>query len=153
MSSHDCAVRGNINVRDGITDSQVRAAIQPFLIKDGRSDFDEQVTEGNIEFDGSALSFSLNFYGYGGYQSDAVDMLVQQLETIVDGHAYIEVMDFDTGDLDAACCPQFIATDEVGRQAARLEYGILQMTDYVVPVVGKEAFETLRKHILTLPRE
>lgn len=150
MSSHDCRISAVISLNDGVSETDVRAALAQFLDAN-QMDFDAEVREGTIEIEDGKLSLELDFHGEGGYQNDDVDQLVEALSTICDGPDWLEMLDFDTGDRDAACCPEFIGTAE-NRLLARVMYGIEKMSDWVSPVIGKDVFKEVEAHILAIPR-
>ena len=142
MGSHDCRVSGAIKVKPEVTETELRKALRGFL-KAHRLDFDEQVGFGNIELHEGCLNLSIDVRGFGGYQNDDLDALVETLCTMVDGRDYIEFLDFDTGDQDAQCPPYFLGATEADRTLARVDFGILLMEPYVSPVVGKDAFQSV----------
>lgn len=149
MSSHQCRVSGAISTRPDVTEEQVRAALQPFLDAHGLN-YGEQEAKDNIEWDGSTLFLGIDFWGYGRY-SDPIYPLADSLASIVLNHDYVEVFDYDTGSEDDHCCPVFIGPDDAAKARARMLYGICELEAWVLPLIGADAFESVKNAILTLP--
>jgi hypothetical protein len=150
MSSHQCRISGAISMRPGVTEEQVHAALQPFLDAHGL-DYGEQEAKDNIEWDGSTLFLGIDFWGHGRYSDDSIDPLADSLASIVLNHDYVEVFDYDTGSEDEHCCPVFIGADDAAKARARMLYGISELESWVQPLIGVEAFESVKSVLLALP--
>jgi hypothetical protein len=145
-------VTATISLKDGVTDDEVRKALEPFL-DEHNLDFDEQVCVGNIEITDGKLCLHLDVFGDGGYADNNLDELAERLAAVVDGWGWFEFVDDDlSGDSDAARTPYFIGLDENAQETARLEYGIERMAEWVRPIIGDDAFEVVATQIVALPR-
>ena len=148
MGSHDCRVSAAINLKAGVTEKDVKRVLEDYLKEKGRS-YEALKQDGSIVIENGQLYLSIDVYGYGGYQDDGFDALVAGLCTIVEGRDYVEFHDFDTGDSEELCTPFFIGATEEDRELAKVDYGLMLMDEYVAPVVGKEAFESIANSVLT----
>lgn len=143
MSKHDCRLSGVICLKDGVGLDEVRAAFAEFLDSQCLR-FEDLVREDELSLDeGGYLYLGVRFFAYGGYQNDDVDGLARALAGLSEDGEYFEVFDYDTGDDDARCTPYFLANPEKGK----VEYGIMQMMDWVRPVVGEEKFASIVEQI------
>lgn len=145
MSSHDCRIQGTIQLKNGVTRDQVKAALSEFLEEKCQADFEELVAgeEEITYYDGNILHLNIRFHGYGGFQSDAVDALAKNLAELSEDGEFFELIDDDTADEEAQCMPYFLAAPEKGQ----LEYGIMAMSDWIRPLVGDERFESIANGI------
>ena len=146
MGSHDCRISGQLTLKEGIGAVEVKTAMTEFLTKVNR-DFDESVAHENLTIEGSDLYLGLDIHSYGGSRNETVALLATALARIVDGGGSFELLDYDTGDRDAVCCPYFVGNDKE-REIARLQYGITQMEDWVRPIIGDQKFQVVLSAIL-----
>ena len=148
MGSHDCRVSASINLKPEVTEDDVKRVLKDYL-KAQSFTYDRLHEDGSIEFEAGSLHLSIDVFGYGGYQDDALDGLVEGLCTIVEGRDYIEFLDFDTGDSEAQCTPHFIGASAEDRELAKVDYGLMLMEPFVASVVGKEAFQSITDNVLS----
>lgn len=148
MGSHDCRVSASINLKPEVTEDDVKRVLKDYL-KAQSFTYDRLHEDGSIEFEAGSLHLSIDVFGYGGYQDDALDGLVEGLCTIVEGRDYIEFLDFDTGDSEAQCTPHFIGATAEDRELAKVDYGLMLMEPFVASVVGKEAFQSITDNVLS----
>mgnify|MGYP000020475938 CR=1 FL=1 len=144
MSSHDCRIEGNIQLKDGVTRAQVEASLSAFL-EEHQSNLTAMETEGEFDFreDNGDLYLSIPFHGLGGYHDDSVERLAKNLAELSEDGEFFEMFDDDTGDDEARCTPYFLAAPEKGQ----LEYGIQAMSDWIRPLIGDERFDAISNEI------
>lgn len=152
MSSHDCQLIGTLPLKAGTSEADLRAALHDFM-DEHQLDFDQEVAEDGLSFDGTSVTLMLKFFGYGGHRNDSVDGLVAALAPLVDGHGHLEMFDYDTGDSEAFRAPYFVAANDFEEKLARLEYGIAQMRDFVQPLVGDNRFRHLENNIAEMMKQ
>lgn len=151
MSSNDCVVSGSFTLKEGVTQKEVRVAMDSFL-KAHDSDFNEQWNADAIDISDTDLSFSIDVQGRGGYRNEELEKLAENLADVVAGGAWLEFRDHDTTSEDEMCTPYFIGTADE-KVLGRVKYGIEQMEPWVRPVIGNEAFELLCGEVLTLAKD
>lgn len=144
MSSHDCRIEGNIQMKEGVTRAQVESALSVFL-EEHQTNLTVLETNGGFDFreEGGDLYLSIGFFGVGGYHSDPVERLSKNLAEISEDGEFFEMFDDETGDEDARCTPYFLAAPEKGQ----IEYGIQAMSDWIRPLIGDERFDAISNEI------
>ncbi|MYM92781.1 hypothetical protein [Duganella vulcania] len=151
MSQHDCRLSGIINTNEATTIEMIHSAMAPFLqVK--HVDFEQAMNEGSIEFDGGSLSLNIDFACAGSEYRDAeLDTLFAKLSAMVDGPNWLEVFDYDTGNIEDARVPHFLgSTDE--RKLAQLQYALVEFGQWAEPVIGKDAVMAVEAMVLAKPR-
>lgn len=151
MSSRDCCIVGQLDLRNGTTMDQVREAMVSFLAGDD-AEFDRQAEDGNIDVDCGVLLLHVDFKGYGGAGNDEANQLAESLGRICAGPGWFEVLDLDTVDQESAVTPYFIGNDSE-RRIARVEYGLQQMERWVAPIIGREKVQMIRDEISSMVSE
>lgn len=150
MSFHQCCLRGSIQIKPGTTDDVIAAAFAPLLDANGLS-FDAQLTSGAIELqerdDEQTLNVSIDFWGRGGYSSNEIDDTCKLLDRLVDGHGALEMVDYDTGDMDSMITPLFIGESLRERNRARIDYAIDQATQWLEPALDAASLHRIREYI------
>lgn len=156
MSSHDCRLSVSLNLKEGITEDDVRDALAPFLDEHGL-DFDAECqSDGDtagitLDLESGSLEVSLDVSGYGGYVNDDCDALVVSLAALIDGPDFFLFEDFDTGDSEAACIPYFIGATPLEQAKSRLSYGIQELETWLSPVVHPTVLESIKQQLLDAP--
>lgn len=145
MSSHDCRVTGSITLKNGATMQRVAEAFAPLCAR-----FGKQFEAEEIEMEGRTLHFSVDIWGNGGYEFPEMDELAHALSGLADVCGYFRLLDFDTGDMDAAETPYFVGADEVAIQEARMRFGIELAQPWIEPIIGHKQFQGLAASILEL---
>ena len=140
MSSHDCLINGSLTLKEDCTEEEIRGAFRDFT---EYQSFDDLVNSQEISVEDGELSISINVPLSLGASSDSVQNLVNTLHSLVAGHGYIEVIDFDTGSSDEHRVPIFVGASEQDRKMAQVEYGIDQMAEFVQPLIGDQQFNAL----------
>lgn len=149
MSSHQCCLRGSIQIKSGLTDDAIAAALAPLLDANGLS-FDQQLTSGAIEQqdrDEQTLNLSIDFWGRGGYSNNEIDDTCKLLDHLVDGHGCLEMVDYDTGDMDSMITPLFIGETLRERNRARIDYAIDRATQWLEPAIDAASLHRIREYI------
>lgn len=138
--AHDCRINGNIQLKDGVTRDQVKAALSGFL-DHHQANFERREQKGEIYYEESngSLYLDIGFSGYGGFHNEEAEDMAKDLGELSEDGEFFELIDDDTGNDDARCTPYFLAAPEKGR----LEYGIQAMSEWVRPLVGNERFKAI----------
>lgn len=140
MSTHDCRINGDIQLKDGVTREQVKAALFGFL-DHNQTNFERREQKGEISHEESngSLYLDIKFRAYGGFHNEEAEDLAKNLAELTEDGEFFEVIDDDTGDDGARRTPYFLAAPQKGQ----LEYGIQAMSDLIRPLVGNERFEAI----------
>ncbi|QYY33705.1 hypothetical protein K2O51_31155 (plasmid) [Cupriavidus pinatubonensis] len=150
MSSHQCYLKGQLSLRDGVTADQVNGAFKAFLEGQGLS-FADLTASDQISVDASnILNIDIPFWSQG-YFNDEVEEAAIALGTICEGDDWIEQHDIDTGDSEASLIPYFIGATPELRLAARRKYGLLQAQTWLEPILGKDAFAKVQDFAAGFP--
>lgn len=139
MSSHDCRVEGVVSLKEGVDEAAVRVALSSLLEFAG-VEYDALVESGDIRLEEGTLYLSVEFSGQGGYLDDDLNGGIQSLSEIAESGEWVDVMDFDTGDSDAANVPHFLGSPDEKR-LGRLKYGLGEMERWIQPLIGTDSFQ------------
>ncbi|WP_233874933.1 hypothetical protein [Paraburkholderia adhaesiva] len=148
MSSHQCCLRGSLNIKADATDSALANALAPFLEAWGL-DFDKELISGAIEIldDRHQLNLSLEFEGRGGgYVNIEIEETVGRLGHLVEGHGYVEMIDYDTAATENMITPFFVGAELRERNRARIQYAIDQATPWLESALDATAVHQIREH-------
>ncbi|WP_432263493.1 hypothetical protein [Cupriavidus sp. TMH.W2] len=97
------------------------------------------------------LLLDIPFWCSGGYHQDGLDELAVALGKLCEGEDWIEQHDIETGDSEAALIPYFIGATPELRLVACRKYGLVQAQTWLEPILGKEAFASVRSFVGSLP--
>ncbi len=151
MAKHRCNLTGDLTLREGITQDQVREAFKGFLDWQGRSFEEAMATSDEITIEGNgALGINIPFSCYGYFRNE-VEALAVALGAICAGEDWIEQNDPDTGDSEASVIPYFVGATPELRLAAQRKYGLFQAQTWLEPILGKEAFARVRDFAAGFP--
>jgi hypothetical protein len=152
MSSHQCCLRGSLNLKANVTDNALAGALAPFLEAHGIH-FDKEFMGGAIDIldDRHRLSLSLEFEGRGGgYINTEIEETMKRLNHLVEGHGYVEMVDYDAGSTDDTITPFFVGTEQRERNRARIRYAIDQATPWLESALDAAVVRRICNYITSL---
>lgn len=152
MSSHQCCLRGTLELRPNVDDQAVAHALGPLLDCRGKT-YEKEVLEGAIDrTDAQTLHLSIDFWCTGGgYRIDEIDAAVESLGALVADGGYLELVDYDTGDTDAAITPYFVGETLRDRNLACVQYGLLQAEQWLKSALGADAMKRIESFVAAFP--
>lgn len=152
MSSHQCCLRGTLELRTGVDDQAIARALGPLLDCSSKT-YEKEVQKGAIDrVDAQTLHLSIDLWCAGGeYRIDEIDAAVESLGALVADAGYLELVDYDTGDTDAAITPHFIGETLRDRNLACVQYGLMQAEQWLKSALGAGAMKRIETFVTALP--
>jgi hypothetical protein len=158
MSSHDCRLSGVLKLAPGVTDDQVKQALQRFMNRyrvdwrvaheTGAPTFDFE----GVEFDSAAheVNIDANISAYGGYDNEVINEMREDLASLLDGPNLLVLHDYDTGNNDDAVTPYFLGPTPQDRARAQVEYALDAFEEFASHPLGTEAVAYVRTLVTRL---
>ncbi|MBB5409245.1 hypothetical protein HDG34_003186 [Paraburkholderia sp. HC6.4b] len=149
MSGHQCCLHGSLNIKPGTSEDTIARALAPLLNANGMR-FDHELASGAIEYlpDYHQLKLSLEFQDTAdGRLSSGIQANVDSLGRLVDGHGYLELVDYDTAESESMIVPLFIGESLREQNRARVGYATDQAIQWLRPLLHANALSSIRDYI------